>query len=90
MDRSWPGIQLYVNNAENRAFVNEWFQLMTRDNYHFVTDAPSRIPNAPVFRDHRHDQSVFSLLAKQRGIATHDHPGDKEDAPIAVTRQRYS
>ena len=36
-----------------------------------VTDAPSRgpLPDHPGFREHRHDQSIFSLLCKQRGVA---------------------
>lgn len=39
----------------------------TMDNYHNITDCPSHIKNLPEFKEHRHDQSVFSLLRKKRG-----------------------
>lgn len=86
----WAGAQIMVNTATNRAFVAEWLDLITRDGYHFVTDAPSRLPNEPEFREHRHDQSVFSLLAKQLGYCKIPQPGITTQYPIAVTRQRYS
>ena len=86
----WAGAQIMVNTETNRAFITEWLYLMTRDGYHFVTDAPSRIPNQPDFREHRHDQSVFSLLSKLRGYCRIPQPGTTTQYPIAVTRQRYS
>ena len=39
----------------------------TMDNYHNITDCPSHLTNLPEFKEHRHDQSVFSLLRKKRG-----------------------
>lgn len=84
-------IQMYANTPANRAFLQEWLALMTRGGYHAVTDAPSVLPNAPSFREHRHDQSIFSLLAQRDGIATADHPGcTGTDEPFVVSRQRYS
>lgn len=86
----WAGAQIMVNTPANRAFVTEWLDIMTRDGYHFVTDAPSRLPNEREFREHRHDQSVFSLLSKQAGYCKVPQPGITEDYPIAVTRRRHS
>lgn len=35
--------------------------------YHFLDDSPSVVPNHPAFIEHRHDQSIFTLLV-------HTHP----------------
>lgn len=84
------GIQMYANTPANRAFVQQWLELMTRDGYHYVTDAPSRSPNDPTFREHRHDQALFSLLAHREGIATADHPGCVgTGAPFIISRLRH-
>lgn len=83
-------VQMYANTPTNRAFVEEWLELMTRDGYHYLTDVPSRTPNEPIFREHRHDQAIFSLLAQREGIATADHPGCAGDgAPFIISRMRY-
>jgi len=38
---------------------------------HSADDSPSVAQNHPSFREHRHDQSVFNLLVKQRGLHNH-------------------
>jgi len=43
--------------------INEWYNISC--NYHMISDSPSIIPNHPQFRDHRHDQSILSLLLKK-------------------------
>ena len=45
--------------------VREWYKVSC--NYDLVNDSPSRLPNYPEFVEHRHDQSVFSLLRKKYG-----------------------
>jgi hypothetical protein len=35
--------------------------------YNLIDDSPSKYPNHPQFIEHRHDQSVFSLLRKSLG-----------------------
>lgn len=42
-----------------------WLEIMRKDNYHFLDDSLSRVPNAPDFVTHRHDQSISSLLLKR-------------------------
>lgn len=42
--------------------VKKWYRI--GENYNFIDDSPSRIPNHREFREHRHDQSIFSLLTK--------------------------
>ena len=34
------------------------------NNYHVIDDSPSIRKNIPGFKEHRHDQSIFSALTK--------------------------
>ena len=54
---------LFLVCDETKQFVNEWYDIGC--NYHNIDDSPSIIPNLPCFREHRHDQSIFSLLSKK-------------------------
>jgi hypothetical protein len=49
--------------AKSVEIMNEWYK--TCSEYSMITDAPSTVPNHPSFRDHRHDQSVLSILLKK-------------------------
>ena len=60
---------LMVSNTNAvRDFVREWQQFCTRPE--ILTDSPNTcgLPNLPDFVDHRHDQSVLSLLAIREGL----------------------
>lgn len=46
-------------------FVDKWLDTCVRENYRYVNDSPSVLPNTQFFRDNRHDQSVFSIMSKQ-------------------------
>ena len=46
--------------------VDLWYN--TGCNYHMIDDSPSKKPNLSCFREHRHDQSIFSLLTKKHKI----------------------
>jgi len=52
-------------SEENKVFVNEWYSICTEDSYKYVNDSSSLIANDSSFLDHRHDQSIFSLLVKR-------------------------
>lgn len=83
------GLTMWKNTAANRAFLEEWFSIMVEDNYHYVNDTPSRTPNTSLFREHRHDMAIFSLLIKRDGAALIEHPGcDGDDQPVKITRRR--
>ena len=41
--------------------------LISKKRYHLFDDTPSLAPNDPDFIEHRHDQSIFSLLRKAAG-----------------------
>ena len=49
-------------------FVEEWLYYIQDER--ITTDIPNQLgePNYPGFVEHRHDQSIFSLLAKQHGL----------------------
>jgi hypothetical protein len=46
---------------------NEWLKLARSEDFHLLDDSPSRLPNSSKFVEHRHDQSILSLLLKERG-----------------------
>lgn len=51
-----------------RKFVKEWYDICCENNYHFIDDSDSVTKNAVGFKEHRHDQSIFSLLMKKYEI----------------------
>lgn len=65
---------VYVNNGRNRDFVEEWLNYCCNEN--IVTDKPNvcGLDNLPEFKDHRHDQSVLSLLAAKHKIDIYRNP----------------
>ena len=82
------GIQILKNTPDNQALMEEWLSVMTRDGYRFVDDSPSISPNEAGFREHRHDQSVISLLMKIRGTTYCSQPTHDSKSPIAIMRSR--
>lgn len=70
----WQGDNLattfsvWNRTAQSLAFVREWHEWNC--NYAVVSDEPSQTPNAPDFKDHRHDQSIASLLAIKHALFT--------------------
>jgi hypothetical protein len=61
---------MMVVTSEQLDLVDAWLQLCLDDNYRLVRDGPPGEVNASTFRDHRHDQSIFSGLVKRAGIPT--------------------
>ncbi|MEC7763421.1 MAG: hypothetical protein VX874_16075 [Pseudomonadota bacterium] len=66
----WAGCILLRKSRRSIDLVRKWLSVCEEQNYRFIDDAPSEARNHPRFQEHRHDQSVFSLIAKQRGVAT--------------------
>lgn len=58
-------ILIYVCK-ETRDLVDLWYYYGCEDR-HNIDDTPSIIPNSEHYYEHRHDQSVFSLLTKKFG-----------------------
>ncbi len=70
-------------------FMREWLELA--ESYNLVSDVASVVTNDSAFIEHRHDQSLFSLLAKLRGVAIVDDDtscGAADVVPFKATRRR--
>ena len=57
---------LIVKNERTVAFVKQWYEICC--DYHMIDDTPSILPNLPDYNEHRHDQSVLSLLMKKMDL----------------------
>lgn len=55
---AWAGCLLLRKTEFTHKFLKEWLEMCTYEN---ITDSPSVSIN-PFFRDHRHDQSLLSVL----------------------------
>lgn len=76
--RYWNGpqlnaaMQVYSPTPRAFAFIEEWYQWNSR--LDVVGDAVSEKPEFPDFKDHRHDQSILSLMAIRDGLDTMPDP----------------
>jgi len=70
-------------------FTKDWYT--TCCNYHYIDDTASAIANDPAFVDHRHDQSVFSLLIKSdKYKSVMNTPTNPMDGlPFIMSRKRH-
>jgi hypothetical protein len=62
------GLQLIKKTPLTLDFYRNLSQLSTAEEYHLIDDSPSTTPNHESFQEHRHDQSLFTCLAKIYGI----------------------
>ena len=53
-------------NSDSIKLINDWYSVC-HDHPKLVSDSPSAFPNDASFIDHRHDQSIFSILRKLQG-----------------------
>jgi hypothetical protein len=60
------GILLFLVCDKIIQMVNEWYSYACH--YPNINDTPSSHPNICYFQEHRHDQSIFSLLSKKNGF----------------------
>ena len=81
------GTNLFCVCPKTRTLVNQWYSLAQEQNYHFLDDSPSRARNLSCYEEHRHDQSIFSLLTKIHKIFS--NRCDLRDA-IFVARNKTS
>jgi len=59
------GIFFIRKSKKTVELVKEWYDMCS--NYHLIDDSPSILINDNTFQEHRHDQSVFSLLRYKYG-----------------------
>ena len=64
-----PGAVLIKVSEKTRLFYEEYYRLC--ENYHIIDDSPSAVSEKDEFVEHRHDQSVFSLLAKKKNMVNY-------------------
>ena len=55
---------ILINTPQVRNLIQKWNDIC-ENNYHLIDDSPSIHLQNPDFWNHRHDQSVFSILRKQ-------------------------
>lgn len=67
---------LMRNDRSSIAFVDEWIHLALEDSFRFLDDSPSRVAETEGFIEHRHDQSIFSLLYKRQGYPSIPSDGE--------------
>ncbi len=89
---------LMKNDAMSRRFVDEWYETAVTAPFLF-TDSSNRLggENTPEFVEHRHDQSIFSILSKKYQILPYrdisqygKHPGlYKYNANIVMLPSSY-
>lgn len=59
----WAGAFVINKNKNSTEVINKWTDV-AMNHFDLITDKKSFIPDFPDFIEHRHDQSVFSILAK--------------------------
>jgi hypothetical protein len=85
------GVTITKKTTLTTDFLNDWYSIAC--NYHLIDDSPSVYPNDPSFQEHRHDQSIFSLLIKSEKykdtMNTKDNLLDRPCDPILISRKRH-
>ena len=65
------GALLFEACEQTRMLTQQWYE--TACDYHLIDDSPSVMRNRVAFIEHRHDQSILSLLIKRHGLVnSHD------------------
>jgi hypothetical protein len=82
------GFLIMGKTSSNRDLLNEWAELAIEDDYHFSDDSPSRTRNHHRFQEHRHDQSIASLLRKIRGTAITHYEVQSYSGSVRDMRER--
>jgi hypothetical protein len=52
------------------SLTSSWLNLSLENNYHFINESNSALPNVFEFIEHRHDQSILSLLNHHKNYPT--------------------
>jgi hypothetical protein len=61
------GISFIRKCDESIEIIKRWLKVFY-DDFSLVDDSPSKSPNFPEFSEHRHDQSVWSILVKLNNV----------------------
>ena len=66
------------NTPMIKELIQEWINIGVENKGHYLNDSPSNLPNDEIFRENRHDQSIWSLLLKKKA-ETHDFTFHEDD-----------
>lgn len=70
----------------SRKFVKEWLDWCLFEGGRLIDDSPSRTPNHPEFREHRHDQALLTTMAYRDGIKLHYWPAMYNDGAFTYEK----
>jgi hypothetical protein len=59
------GAYVMTKTEKTIEFAKLWGEICLKDNYRYVNDSKSLSINYILFKEHRHDQSIFSILIRQ-------------------------
>jgi hypothetical protein len=62
----WAGALIVKKNKNTIKYIQEWLDMCCI--YTNITDSPSRIRNISLFNEHRHDQSLLSIVLHKYNI----------------------
>ena len=65
-EQIWSGTMFFKNNSYVKKILNEWIDVCKINN--LIDDNNSNEKNHENFIEHRHDQSIFSLICKKENV----------------------
>jgi hypothetical protein len=63
-DQVMSGV-LFMSRKFANSFCDRWKKLMMLEDFKYLDDSPSMVQEYSNFKEHRHDQSILSLLLKE-------------------------
>jgi hypothetical protein len=78
------GAIMFLVCENTRNLVNEWYDIVCH--YDLLNDSPSNKKNLNCFKEHRHDQSIFSLLTKKYNLFSNTLLNDNSCIIIPLPR----
>jgi hypothetical protein len=75
----------FCKTPSTSTIVNIWFQTCSTQ-YNLLDDSPSKNTKRGPFREHRHDQSIFSLLTKK--FKVYSGKSIEDISPVVINRNR--
>jgi len=88
INQRMSGCIALVNSPASRTFVSQWLAACER--HDFLIDDRIPVDERDTFVEHRHDQSLLSLLAKQEGLPAFRSPArDPSEDGDEATHSRY-
>lgn len=70
-EQVWAGFICFKNNEKSIKIIDEWLSLCKDEQ--IISDLDSIHPNHFLFKGHRHDQTILSLILKKNDIQIEDN-----------------